>query len=110
MMKQRETRAMKREIWLGLVELKYTDPKAPDNVKCAFTNVATWARDSQEFFQKAKEMIEHYGWELLGIEEAGPVDEKLEYSPVIEELIEKTRESPNAVLYGAFHAHPGYDT
>lgn len=101
---------MKREIWIGLVELRYARQEAPQERKWAFTNVTTWAGSSQEFLQKAKEMVEHYGWEFLGVEEARPVDQNLVYSAELAHMIERARDNPNVVLYGTFHVHPGHDS
>lgn len=96
---------MKREIWIGTVELKYSAAETPDKVKRAFTTITTWASSYEEFSRKSKEMLDHYGWELLGVEEAAPLVEGLEFDPEVENMLQKTRENRGAVVYGTFHTY-----
>jgi len=64
---------MQPEIWIGTVEISYTDPEKPNNKKRAFTVVTTWASNAEEFRHKCDLMLESYGWKLLGVEVANPV-------------------------------------
>ena len=41
----------------------------------AFTMVTTWAANAEEFRKKCIQMLESYGWRLLGAEGAGPAPE-----------------------------------
>lgn len=97
---------MPRRIWLGTVHLEYATEEAPLRLRRAFTNVTTWACDLDEFVQKSEQMLEHYGWRLLGVEEARPVDESQEFEDEMRKMIERTRKNPSAVIYGAFHTYP----
>ena len=97
---------MPKRIWVGVVELRYTTAAAPEREKRAFTNISTWADDYDEFCAKSKEMVENYGWQLLGIEQADPVAEGQEFGSEIRDMIERTKANPSAVLYGTFHNYP----
>jgi len=68
--------------------------------------VTTWANNPDEYAQKCKRMLESYGWNLLGVEKAGPVPEDGEYTEEVEDMLERTRNNPNAIIYGTFHTYP----
>jgi len=99
---------MQRVIWIGTVEISFTDSQGPSGAKPkpAFTVVTTWASSSDEYAQKCRRMLEGYGWNLLGVEKAEPVPEDAEYSEEVEDMLERTRNNPNAIIYGTFHTYP----
>jgi hypothetical protein len=99
---------MQPVIWIGTIEISFTDPKGPTGGKPepAFTVVTTWASSLDEYSQKCKRMLESYGWNLLGVERAGPVPEDSEYDEEVEDMLERTRNNPNAIIYGTFHTYP----
>ena len=97
---------MRKRVWFGIVEVEYVTEEAPDSLKRAFTTVTTWATSDREFSRKCKEMLEHYGWRLLGVEEAQPVRKNQKLSGDVEEMLQRTRANPSAVIYGTFHTYP----
>lgn len=72
----------------------------------AFTVVMTWASNSEEFRQKCNRMLESYGWELLGVEKANPIPDEGVFSDEVEDMLERTKGNPNAIIYGTFHTYP----
>ena len=93
------------QIWLGTVEVYFANPETPNDWKPAFTNVTTWACNSDEFRQKCIQMLESYGWKLLRIERAAPVSEDDEFTEVVEDMLERTKSNPDAIIYGTFHTY-----
>jgi beta-galactosidase/beta-glucuronidase len=51
-------------------------------------------------------MLEGYGWKLLDVERATPVPEAGEFSEEVEDMLERTRNNPNAIIYGTFYSYP----
>jgi hypothetical protein len=51
-------------------------------------------------------MLESYGWKLLGVEQANPVPDNGEFSEEVEDMLERTRNNPDAVIYGTFYSYP----
>jgi len=51
-------------------------------------------------------MLESYGWKLLDVERTNPVPEADEFSEEIEDMLERTRKNPNAIIYGTFYSYP----
>jgi|GEM_PF-2362506 len=99
---------MDRKIWLGVVELEYTTQESPSRERRGFSNATTWAGDYEEFCSKAQEMIEHYGWKLLGVEYARAIPEAEEFGEEVEDMIARTRANSSAVLFGTIHSYPYY--
>ena len=97
---------MQPEIWIGTIEVYFANPETPSVWKPAFTTVMTWACNSEEFSQKCTRMVERQGWKLLGIDRANPVSDKDEFSEETEDMLERTKSNPTAIIYGAFHTYP----
>jgi hypothetical protein len=97
---------MQSKIWIGTVEISFSNPREPSKVERAFTVVTTWASDLEEFCQKTNQMLESYGWKLLGIEKANPVPDDGVFSLEVEGMLERTRSNPSAIIYGTFHTYP----
>ncbi len=97
---------MAKRIWIGTVEIEYTTKESPGKAKRAFTNITTWAGDYDEFCRKCKEMLDHYGWQLQGIEKAVPVQQSCQFDDEVRDMIERTRANRSAVIHGTFHTYP----
>ena len=93
-------------IWIGTIEISWSVEKTPNVFKPAFTIVTTWTRSSEEFRAKCIRMLESYGWKLLGVERANPVPDNGEFSEEVEDMLERTRNNPNAIIYGTFYTCP----
>jgi hypothetical protein len=98
--------SMQPKIWIGTIEVYFADSETPTVWKPAFTTVTTWARDSEEFSHKCNRMLESYGWKLLGIDRARPVSDEDEFGEDVTDMLERTKDNPNAIIYGTFHTHP----
>ena len=94
------------DIWIGTIEISWSDEKTPTVFQPAFTVVTTWATSPEEFREKCVRMLESYGWKLLDVERANPVPEAGEFSEEVEDMLERTRNNPNAIIYGTFYSYP----
>ena len=97
---------MQPQIWIGTIEIYFADPATPGIWEPAYTTVTTWACNSEEFSQKCTRMLESHGWKLLGIDRANPVSDEDEFSEETEDMLERTKSNPNAIIYGTFHTYP----
>jgi hypothetical protein len=93
-------------IWIGTIEISWSEEKTPNVFRPAFTVVTTWAVSSHEFREKCNRMLDSYGWKLLGVERSNPVLENGEFSEEVEDMLERTRSNPNAIIYGTFYSYP----
>ncbi len=93
-------------IWIGTVEIYWSDENTPKVFRPAFTVVTTWAVSPEEFREKCIRMLESYGWKLLGVERSNPLPDNGEFSEEIEDMLERTRGNPNAIIYGTFYSYP----
>jgi hypothetical protein len=50
-------------------------------------------------------MVESHGWKLLSIERAAPVPDDRIFSNDLEDMLERTRENREAVIFGTFHSY-----
>jgi len=93
-------------IWIGTVEISWSDEKTPTVFRPAFTVVTTWAASPEEFREKCVRMLESYGWKLLDVERANPAPENGEFGEEVEDMLERTRINPNAIIYDTFYSYP----
>lgn len=94
------------DIWIGTIEISWSDEKTPTVFQPAFTVVTTWATSREEFREKCVRMLESYGWKLLDVEQANSVPNEEEFTEEVEDMLERTRTNPNAIIYGTFHSYP----
>jgi hypothetical protein len=97
---------MRPEIWIGTIEISFANPDAPDVMKRAFTVILTWASSPEEFSRKSAKMLEGHGWMLLAVERANPVNSDDVFSDEVEDMLDRTRRNPDAIIYGTFHTYP----
>ncbi len=93
------------EIWIGTIEISRADKKAPNVFQPAFTVVTTWAASPEEFREKCIRMLDSYGWKLLGVERCSPVPNDCVLDEEVEDMLERTRANPEAIIYGTFHSY-----
>lgn len=96
------------EIWIGLVEVRpRKNSGILGNVEGAIVNVITWALDAKEFQKKATELMNNLDFDLINVEDAEPVKDRLQkensFSEEIEKIILETKTNPNAIRYATFH-------
>jgi hypothetical protein len=93
-------------LWIGTIEISWSDEQTPTVFQPAFTVVTTWATSPEEFREKCARMLTSYGWKLLDVERSNPVPESAEFSEEVEDMLERTRNNPNAIIYGTFYSYP----
>jgi hypothetical protein len=93
-------------IWIGTIEISWSDERKPGVFRPAFTVVTTWAVNPEEFRDKCIRMLDSYGWKLLNVERASPVPEHGEFSEETKDMLERTRTNPEAIIYGTFYSYP----
>jgi hypothetical protein len=96
---------MDSEIWMGTVEINVAGPESPGGMKRAFTVITMWAGSYDEFARKCRLMLESHGWKLLSVERASPVPDDRIFSNDVEDMLERTRENRDAIIFGTFHSY-----
>jgi len=92
------------EIWIGAVELRPLNPKE-FGAAGAFTNIVTWARNSEEFRVKAERLAAHLEMFLMRVKTADPLVEALKKRKPVEEIdqmVQQAEANPNAIVSGTF--------
>jgi hypothetical protein len=57
-------------------------------------------------YAEGNQMLESYGWKLLGVEKANPAPADYHVSDEVADMLERTRANKNAISYGTFHTYP----
>jgi hypothetical protein len=71
-----------------------------------FMNVVTWASSDQSAKEKLAAYLSRFKWKLLGVEESVPIGPGYVASDSeINELVDKARGNPNAIILGTMHSY-----
>ncbi len=94
-----------RQLWIGWVET-LTEPSDGDGNTRAFTNVVAWATQESDYKATVISVFGGHGWTVLGVENMRPVDEALDFSKEVSEIIERAKSFPKACIFGTLHYYP----
>jgi hypothetical protein len=96
-----------KELWIGMVEVRpLNGSRTLGDAKGAFVNVVTWASGVEDYRRNADLVLGELGLFVVEIENPEPVSirrTKAEIEEVIEEMITRAQDNPNAIIYGTFH-------
>ena len=102
-----EVKMNEKSIWIGLVQvLSLPDSEVLKEVSGAYVTILTWASRPSEFREKAQELMDHLGLQLVRVEDEEPLSErakKNELGPEIEQVASEVRENPQSIRYMTFH-------
>lgn len=101
---QRRDPIMKR-LWIGVAEV-LTEPSPGDGNTRAFTNVVTWADCTRDYVTAVTKVFSEYGWTVLGVENARPIDSETDFNEEIAEIIENAKTNPNACIFATCYYYP----
>jgi hypothetical protein len=97
----------KKRLWIGKVEVRpLKASRALGTAKGAFVNMVTWASSAEEFRRKANLVLAELDLGIVDVENPEPVStrrKKAILEDVIEEMITRAQDNPNAIIYGTFH-------
>lgn len=78
----------------------------PSGSTTGFMNIVTWADSKRSLRKKLERYLGSFRWHLIDIEEAVPIASDEQYGADLEEMIERTRRNPDAIILGTFHGYP----
>jgi hypothetical protein len=77
----------------------------PSGSTKGFVNITTWADSIETIREKLSRYLKTFNWHPISIEKAQPIDESHDYGAVIEDMLERTRSNPDAIILGTFHGY-----
>jgi hypothetical protein len=97
---------LRQELWTGLVELKPLN-RAEYGAAGAFTNIVTWARNTEEFRRKAETIAATLNMYIADVDNVQPVgDYSDEWPQEFEDMVTRAESNRKAIIYGTFHTYP----
>ena len=96
-----------KDLWIITAEILVKQGDLPSGNTKAFVNVVTWTDSSNNAERKVSRCLKSYGWHLLGIEAAHPLDDSRTYDEELLEIVDQARANPRACIVGrAFSYKP----
>ncbi len=91
-------------MWLVMAEI-ISNSQSSSESKIGFMNITTWADSKEAAGSKIQRYLTSFGWHLVSIDTANIIDEDSAYGDEVTEMINSTRNNPNAIILGTFHTH-----
>ncbi len=92
-------------LWLVVCEIAVEPGDLPSGVTRAFAKITTWGSSRSSVEEKLIRYLETYKWSLVSIEDAHSVDPNADFDEEVTDMIERTRQSPDAIILGQFHSY-----
>jgi hypothetical protein len=94
-----------QDIWILVVEVLVEPGDLPSGSTRAFTTVTTWAESAQEAQKKLSQYLSTFNWKLLDVEQASRYAESMTYQESLIDMVERTKDNPQAIILGEFHTY-----
>jgi hypothetical protein len=67
--------------------------------------VTMWGDTEDSLRDRLAQCLESYRWYLISIEKADPIDESVEYPEETVDMINRTRDNPEAIIVGRVYSY-----
>jgi hypothetical protein len=91
-------------MWLILAEI-LSESDGSSGSKIGFMNITTWADSKESASSKIEKYLVSYWMHLVLVDKADVIDEESVFGDEVTEMIERTRNNPNAIILGTFHTY-----
>ena len=92
-------------IWITTCEVLVEPGDLPSGSTKAFAKITSWADSPEMVGEKISRYLQSFNWHLIAVEDAQPFDENQDYDEEAAEMIERTKEDPNAIILGRFFSY-----
>jgi hypothetical protein len=102
------TQIKAKQLWIGLVEVRPLEGcDVLEDAKGAFVNIVTWAADADEYRRNAELVLGELRLFVVDVVRPEPVEVRRrregDFEEVIEDMIDRAQNNPNAIIFGTFH-------
>jgi hypothetical protein len=96
---------MSSEVWWVLAEVILPPGVLANGYTKAFVNVTTLADSLEMAKEKLLACMADYNWHLIDVDKASPIDETDDHGDALNDMIDRTVNNPNAIIFGTFHTY-----
>jgi hypothetical protein len=93
------------KVWITTAEIVVRPGDAPSGDTLGFMRVTMWASSSEDFSQRLQDYLGKYDWQLLSMENTGPVDPSVDYGGEVNAMIDETLRDHAAVRLGTYYSY-----
>jgi hypothetical protein len=91
-------------MWLILAEV-IADTEGSSGSKIGFMNITTWADSKDAASSKIERYLNSFEWSLVLVDKGDVIHEDSQFGDEVADMIERTRDNPNAIILGTFHTY-----
>ena len=94
-----------QQLWIITAEIVVKPGDLASGDTIGFTNIVTWADSPKTAHKKVTEVLNSYGWEVLGIEASYRFDDSRSYDDDILDIVDQARTNPDACIIGTVFSY-----
>jgi hypothetical protein len=91
-------------MWLVVAEV-IAEAEGTSESEIGFMNITTWAVSKEDASSKIEKYLNSFGWSLVLVDKAEVIDEESGFGDEVADMVERTRNNPNAIILGTFHTY-----
>ena len=92
------------KMWLVVAEIIGKSDRSPES-EIGFMSITTWADSKEAAGTKIEGYLNSFGWNLVEVDTADIIDEDSRLGDEVADMIDRTRDNPNAIILGTFHTY-----
>jgi len=91
-------------MWLVVAEIIGKCDRSSES-EIGFMNITMWADSKEGASLKIERYLNSFGWNLVEVDTADIIDEDSRLGDEVADMIDRTRDNPNAIILGTFHTY-----
>jgi hypothetical protein len=91
-------------LWHIKIEVCVQPEDFPEGHTQGFMNVITWAVSPGEACGKLSRYVQTFDWHVIEVQSVSLVQDRVDCSPELEDMIDRAQDNPLAVILGTFHS------
>ena len=92
-------------LWKVMTEIRVQSHDFPGGETNGFINVITWAESVEHACERLASYISTFDWQMIEVDSVVPVNDLIECSQELEDLICRAQNNRHAIILGTFHSY-----
>ncbi len=92
-------------LWRVMTEIRVQPDDFPTGETNGFINVITWAESAEHACERLANYIDSFDWQIVEVDSVVPVNDLIQCSSEMEDMICRAQNNPLAIILGTFHSY-----
>ena len=92
-------------LWRVMTEIRVQPDDFAGGNTNGFINVITWAESAEHACERLANYIGGFDWHIVEVDSVVPVNDLIQCSEEMEDMIIRAKDNPIAIILGTFHSY-----